>query len=85
MTENKKKLIIGLIVLLIAGPVLTGHYAGWSWAFVKYPLYIDAGILAVLSLFYFQKYLIDENGKLLEVFESSVNPMGPEIVGFLEG
>ena len=33
----------------------------------------------------FQKYLIDENGKLLEVFESSVNPMGPEIVGFLEG
>ena len=58
MTENRNKLIITLIMLLVAGPVLTGHYAGWSWAFVKYPLYIDAAVLAVLSLFYFQKYLI---------------------------
>lgn len=31
----------------------------------------------------FQKYLIDENGKLLEVFKSSVNPMSDEIVGYL--
>ena|SRR5690606_24472292 len=31
----------------------------------------------------FQKYLIDENGKLLEVFKSSVNPMSAEILGYL--
>lgn len=58
MPENRNKLIIWLVMLLVAGPVLAGHYAGWSWAVVKYPLYFDAVVLAVLSLFYFQKYLI---------------------------
>lgn len=32
----------------------------------------------------FQKYLVDENGKLLEVFESSVDPMSQKISDFLK-
>ena len=32
----------------------------------------------------FQKYLIDENGRLLEVFKSSVKPLSDKIVGYLE-
>lgn len=32
----------------------------------------------------FQKYLIDENGKLLAVFKSAVNPMSDKIVGYLK-
>ena len=32
----------------------------------------------------FQKYLIDENGHLSEVYESRVLPDGPEIVSWLE-
>lgn len=31
----------------------------------------------------FQKYLVDENGKLIDVYLSSVNPMDDEIVGKL--
>lgn len=32
----------------------------------------------------FQKYLLDENGHLLEVFESSVDPLSPKITDFLK-
>ncbi len=32
----------------------------------------------------FQKYLLDENGRLLEVFESSVDPLSPKVTDFLK-
>ena len=31
----------------------------------------------------FQKYLIDENGKLMEVFESAVKPLSSELMSHL--
>ncbi len=32
----------------------------------------------------FQKYLLDEKGRLLEIFEPSVDPMSPKIINFLK-
>lgn len=32
----------------------------------------------------FQKYLIDENGKFVEVFESAVKPLSSELLSYLE-
>ncbi len=32
----------------------------------------------------FQKYLLDEKGRLLEVFEPSVDPMSPKIIDFIK-
>ena len=32
----------------------------------------------------FQKYLIDEDGKFVEVFESAVKPLSPELLSYLE-
>jgi|TARA_R110002124_G_scaffold85897_4_gene222503 class 3 adenylate cyclase len=58
MLRENNKITIALIILMIAGPLLVGYRHEWSWEYMKTPIYIDAAIMAIISLLFYQKYLI---------------------------
>ncbi|TNE29698.1 MAG: adenylate/guanylate cyclase domain-containing protein [Alphaproteobacteria bacterium] len=58
MLRENNKITIGLIIVMIAAPLLVGYRHAWSWEYMKTPIYIDAAVMAVISLLFYQKYLI---------------------------
>jgi glutathione peroxidase len=43
------------------------------------------GVKSSTVMWNFQKYLIDENGYLVDYFNSTVNPLSPKITNWIEG
>lgn len=58
MLKEHKKITISLLALMLAWPLLTGYLHDWSWQYMKIPAYVDAVVVAIIALLFYQKYLI---------------------------